>query len=80
MGPHSDRHLSPLEGQWADNVTRERRLLRDHPEWMIERHKTEGWPMTAPTTYKATNGVVTLTSDDLGALLGLIERAMREGV
>lgn len=74
MGPHS-----PLERQWPDNVGRERRLLREHPEWTISRHKPEGWPVTAPTTYEATDGVITLRSDDLGAVLDLVERAMQDG-
>lgn len=75
MGPPQ----SPLEAQWPDNVGREHRLLRDHPEWNIKRYKPEGWPVTAPTTYEATDGTVTLRSDDLGALLDLVERAMRDG-
>jgi len=59
-------------------VTREDRLLREHPEWNIKRIGPEGWPI-APTTYEATDGVVTLRSLDLGAILDLKERAMRDG-
>jgi hypothetical protein len=74
MGPHSG-----LEAQWPDNVDRERRLLRDHPEWTVKRLKDDGAPQTAPVTYEATDGTVTLRSQDLGAVLDLVERAMSEG-
>ncbi len=70
MGPNS-----PLESQWPDNVARERRLLREHPEWTIKRLRSESFV----TTYEATDGTVTLKSLDLGSVLDLIERAMRDG-
>jgi hypothetical protein len=78
MGPNEQRHLSPLEATWPDNISRERRLLREHPEWRISRHKPDGWP-AEPVTFEATDGAVTIRSDDLGALLNLVERAMQDG-
>jgi hypothetical protein len=77
--PRMGSQQSPLESVWPDNVNRERRLLREHPEWTISRHKPAGWPATAPTVFEATDGTVTLTSQDLGALLDLVERAMQDG-
>lgn len=75
MGPDS-----PLERQWPDNTVRERRLLRDHPEWTVSRHTPEGGPTSEkPTVFEATDGVVTLRSDDLGAVLDMVELAMQDG-
>jgi hypothetical protein len=79
MGTSEPPPLSPLEGTWRDNVKRERRLLEDHPDWTIKRLRPEGGPQT-DVTYKASNGVVTHTSKDLGVVLDLVERAMREGI
>lgn len=78
MGPNEPRYLSPLEAAWPDSVTWERRLLRDHPEWTISRLKPDAWPRE-PVTYVATDGVVTIRSTDLAALLNQVERAMSDG-
>jgi hypothetical protein len=76
MGPGAAP--SPLERSWPDSVTREDRLLREHPEWTIKRIRPEVIG-THPTTYEATDGTVTLRSVDLGAVLDMIEHALREG-
>jgi hypothetical protein len=74
MGPEPH---SELERVWHDNVKREHHILHEHPEWTIKRDKPEDWPKH-PVTYEATDGTVTLRSQDLGALLDLVERAMRD--
>jgi hypothetical protein len=74
MGPDA---YSALERTWPDSVTREQRLLKAHPEWRIKRLSAKGTVL--PTVYEATDGVITLRSEDLGRVLDLIEAALREG-
>lgn len=76
LGPKEAPH-SPIERAWPDNVGREDQFLKDHPDWTIKRIKPPHWP-GEPMTYEATDGVITITSHDLGALLNQVERALRE--
>lgn len=77
MGTSEHPPHSALEAVWADNVAREKKLLQEHPEWVIKRLKPDAWPVE-PVTYEASDGTVTLRSLSLGALLNLVERAMQE--
>jgi hypothetical protein len=71
-------HQSALERSWPDNVKREDKLLEQYPSWSIKRLRAEGESALRPTTYEATDGVVTVRSLDLGAVLDLMEKAIRE--
>jgi hypothetical protein len=74
MEPH--RHLEPV---YVDNVAKEDKLLAQHPDWTLKRLRPEGAKSPAQVTYEASNGAVTVTSDDLGLVLKLMERAIQEG-
>jgi len=69
MGPHTP---------YVDNVAKEDKLLKEHPDWTVKRIRPEGATSPAQVTYEATDGNVTVSSDDLGIVLRLMERAIRE--
>ena len=71
MRPHDH-----LELVYTDNVKKEDRLLAEHPDWTLKRIRPEGATSPAQVTYEATDGKVTLRSDDLGIVLRLMERAI----
>lgn len=77
MGPAEHPRLSALESTWQDNIARERKFLRDNPNWTIKRIKADSRP-AEPVTFEASDGTMTLRSADLGQLLNLAEQAIRE--